>query len=322
MRLLVLCSPAYQLFPTASVDALVAALDSASWDVSEAVLLQTSRGDTHTPAAGKSRKWKKLGVSDVFTSVVVRPTPVWNGANASVTAGRDSVGETRAKRSPSPTRQPSPNVAPTAPSRVQQRHQQSTASAAPESAPTNSRYLFRQAADGEASAIHMSRMHAENRRKYAQLATRAHHMNDARAARMFREISQREERLQQLWANRITRQVTKIDLHGLFVSEALSIVAQVVGSMVQGDSVQFITGRGMHSSGNIPRIKLAVEGEDEGWCVCVFLFHCPAPRIRLVQAPSAHDSEYWLHHCHSTVTGHGGHAAASPVRCVANQNGQ
>lgn len=102
---------------------------------------------------------------------------------------------------------------------------------------TTNRYAFRQAGT-DANAVQMARIHMENRRRYALAAAQAHQKGDSRAAAQFSELSLREDRLQKLWEARLSSSVISVDLHGLFVREAMEVVSQVLHSLHSGESVR------------------------------------------------------------------------------------
>jgi rubrerythrin len=91
------------------------------------------------------------------------------------------------------------------------------------------------------AVVQMARVHMDNRRKYALAAARAHQKGDSNAAKQFSDLAQREERLQKLWQSRMSQKAVKVDLHGLFVKEALEVVSQMMSSMVVGESVQVLS---------------------------------------------------------------------------------
>jgi len=61
--------------------------------------------------------------------------------------------------------------------------------------------------------------------------------------------------------NNKARQGTTVDLHGLFVNEALEYADKELESaaMRKVDMVSFIVGRGLHSDGGVPKIRPALE---------------------------------------------------------------
>lgn len=252
-EILLLC----EMFPDIALERIHQTLDEAGWDVNVASVRLSggSGGGGGGKKVPKSRRWKKLGVDEVFQKVVVGKVPVWNGSNASVVGGPVANSNHLPQKRVSPTlahRQP-----PSLPSASASSSSSSSSSAS--HVFTQDRCNASSPNNNNTNAIKMARIHMENRRKYASLASKAHMTGDAHACAMFSKLALREERFQKLWSNRISNQLTKIDLHGLFVKEALDVVSQVLHSMQTGESVQFITGRGKHSAGGVSKIKVALQ---------------------------------------------------------------
>jgi hypothetical protein len=113
--------------------------------------------------------------------------------------------------------------------------------------------------------------HSANRQRFLVLSAKAHVLGDSACAvrcgffvvvvlrfhtefffflKRFRRLAEREERLRSLWSGGAI-----VDLHGLFVDEALGVVRNALE--MRGRTVHFVTGRGKHSL-NGPRIRPAV----------------------------------------------------------------
>ncbi|CCD72981.1 Smr domain-containing protein [Caenorhabditis elegans] len=77
------------------------------------------------------------------------------------------------------------------------------------------------------------------------------------------------------WNLNVLRATEYFDLHGMTPQGALDFVLQIVSLMEKGGSIQLETGRGNHSPGNIPAIKLRLLQEFGN---CSYISICEHPQ--------------------------------------------
>lgn len=127
--------------------------------------------------------------------------------------------------------------------------------------------------NGDQAVSRMAQIHSDSKRRYAHLATKAYLAGDKEAAKKFSKLAERDEALRQRWNNKLSNQFCTVDLHGYFVKEAMEICRRCLRDISSGQSIRFITGKGLHSVGGIPRIKNALVDLLQGRSDCDFLVY-------------------------------------------------